>query len=240
MEACVHGAISFVDDLPVTDIEKCQLCGQCMDVCLAGAREIIGEEMTVDEVLDEIEKDRIFYDESGGGATFSGGEPLMQQEFLSAMLDKCRIRGIQTAIDTTCYAKPETIRDIAGRADMFLCDIKHMDTSIHKQYTGVENDLILDNIRELAGMGFKMVIRIPIIPDFNDDEKNIENTVQFVKSLGGIEEIDILPYNRGGLEKSVRLTDDFSLMQTGVPSDDKMEDIANAIRRYGFEVKIGG
>jgi pyruvate formate lyase activating enzyme len=226
--------------MPVTDIEKCQLCGQCMDVCLTGAREIIGEEITVDMVLDEIEKDRIFYDESGGGATFSGGEPLMQPEFLSAMLDQCRARGIHTAIDTTCYTKPETIRDIAGKADMFLCDIKHMDSSIHKQYTGVENDLILDNIRELAGTGIKMVIRVPIIPDFNDDRKNIENTVQFVKSLGGIEEIDILPYNRGGLEKSVRLSDELSLMQTEAPGDDKMEDIANTIRRYGFEVKIGG
>ena len=240
IEACNQSAISFVEELPFTDIEKCQLCGECLDVCLAGAREIIGEEMTVGRVLDEIEKDRIFYDESDGGATFSGGEPLMQPEFLAAMLDGCRAGGIHTAVDTTCYAKPEIIRDIAGRADMFLCDIKHMDSSIHKQYTGVENDLILDNIRKLAGTGIKMIIRVPIIPGFNDDGKNIENTVQFVKSLGRIEEIDILPYNRGGLEKSVRLADSFSLMQTQAPGDDKMEDIANTVRRYGFEVKIGG
>jgi pyruvate formate lyase activating enzyme len=207
----------------------------------------------VADVLAEVEKDRIFYDQSGGGVTFSGGEPLMQPKFLLALLERCRMMGIHSAVDTTCYAEPQVIRDVASKTDMFLCDLKHMDSSVHKQYTGVENDLILDNIRDLARAGIKMLIRVPIVPGFNDDQRNIEMTAQFVKSLQSIDRIDILPYNRGGLEKSVRLSDDprmrgdkftpaeaGELMQTEAPSDETMEGIANTFRRYGFEVKIGG
>jgi pyruvate formate lyase activating enzyme len=240
VEACALGAISMDENLPITDIEKCTMCGQCVDACLTGAREIIGQEMSVNDVMTEIEKDRIFYDQSGGGATFSGGEPLMQPEFLTALLDQCRVWGIHTAVDTTCYAEPQVFRETADKADMFLCDIKHMDNQMHKDYTGVGNDLILKNIRELAKAGVKMIIRVPVIPGFNDDRKNIEMTADFVKSLENTDRIDILPYNRGGLEKSLRLSSDLDLMRTETPNDEDMEDIAETYRKYGFEVKIGG
>lgn len=240
IEACALGAISMDENLPVTDIEKCTMCGQCVDACLTGAREIIGREMSVTEVMTEVEKDRIFYEQSGGGATFSGGEPLMQPEFLMAMLDQCRTRSIHTAIDTTCFAGPDILRQAASKTDLFLCDVKHMDNRMHKDYTGVGNDLILNNIRELAKAGVKMIIRVPVIPGFNDDWKNIEMTANFVKSLENTDRIDILPYNRGGLEKSVRLSADFNLMRAETPSDENMEDIADTYRKYGFEVKIGG
>jgi pyruvate formate lyase activating enzyme len=216
------------------------MCGQCVDACLTGAREIIGKEMTVAEVMAEAEKDRIFYDQSGGGVTFSGGEPLMQPNFLLALLGQCRMKGIHTAVDTTCYAEPHVVLDVASETDMFLCDLKHMDSRLHRQYTGVGNDLILDNIRALVKAGAKMLIRVPIIPGFNDDRTNIEETTRFVKLLRGVDRIDILPYNRGGLEKSVRLSEDLELMQTEVPSDQTMEGIADTFRSHGFEVKIGG
>jgi pyruvate formate lyase activating enzyme len=240
IEACTLGAISMDDNLPVTDSEKCTMCGRCVGACLTGAREIIGKKMSVTEVMTEIEKDRIFYDQSGGGATFSGGEPLMQPEFLTALLDQCRAIGIHTAVDTTCYAEPQVLGEVANKTDMFLCDIKHMDNKMHKDFTGVGNEMILKNIRELAKAGVKMIIRVPVIPGFNDDQKNIEMTADFVKSLGNTNRIDILPYNRGGLEKSVRLSSDFDLMEAETPSDENMEDIADTYRKYGFEVKIGG
>ncbi len=240
IEACSQGAISMDGNLLVTDIEKCRMCGQCVDVCLAGAREIIGQEMSVNEVMKEIEKDRIFYDQSGGGITFSGGEPFMQPEFLMALLDQCRTRGIHTAIDTTCFAEPDILREAAGKTDLFLCDIKHLDNQMHKDYTGVGNDLVLNNIRELAEAGAKIIIRVPVIPGFNDDRKNIEMTADFVKSLDSIGRIDILPYNPGGLEKSARLSTDFDLMQSDIPGDKEIENIADTYRKYGFEVKIGG
>jgi pyruvate formate lyase activating enzyme len=196
--------------------------------------------MTVADCLAEVRKDVIFYDQSGGGATFSGGEPLMQPEFLLALLEACRAEGIRTAVDTTCYAPPQVIQRVAETADLFLCDIKHTNPERHQQYTGVDNSRILENIAMLAQAGKEVIIRVPIVPGFNDDRANIEATARFVQGLKTIRRIDILPYNRGGMEKAVRLTGEVNLMQTQAPADDTMNEIAELLRGHGFEVKIGG
>ena len=239
-EVCSRNAITMVDNRPVTDLEKCNLCGECINVCLTGAREIIGSWTTVSQVMAEVEKDRIFYDQSGGGVTFSGGEPLYQYNFLLALLENCRSSGIHSAVDTTCYAKRDIIQRVAAQTDMFLCDIKHMDPQIHKEYTGVDNSLILENIRYLAQTGANIKIRIPVIPGFNDDDKNIEMTAQFVKSLETIEQVDILPYNSGGLEKATRLADDLEIMKKVTPNNGEMENIKKNLQEFGFKVTIGG
>ena len=196
--------------------------------------------MTVDQVMHEIEKDIIFYDESGGGATFSGGEPLMQPDFLLALLNRCRAQDIHTAVDTTCYAEPDVVRKVAAQTDLFLCDIKHMDGAAHKRFTGVDNNRILDNIKGLAKAGKNIMIRIPIVPGFNDEPANIKRTADFAASLGRVVQIGILPYNPGGTEKSARLTVDYDLMQADVPPEEEIEGIAETFRNYGFDVKIGG
>lgn len=224
----------------MTDPQKCSVCGECVAACAAGAREIIGRRTTAAEVMAEVRKDVIFYDQSGGGATFSGGEPLMQPEFLLALLDACRNEGIKTAVDTTCYAATEVIQRVAQVADLFLCDIKHMNGERHEQYTGVGNRQILENIAMLAQTAREVVIRVPIIPGFNDDRANLEETARFVQGLKTVRRIDILPYNRGGLEKAGRLTGTIDLMQAQVPGDGTMNEIAGMLRGYGFEVKIGG
>jgi len=211
-----------------------------VDGCLKSAREIIGRRMSVGQVMAEVEKDVIFYDESGGGVTFSGGEPLMQPDFLLELLNRCRSMGIHTAVDTTCYAEPEIVMKVAEQTDLFLCDIKHMDPVLHEQSTSVDNDLILYNIRSLSDAGKRIMIRIPIIPGFNDEPDNIEKTAEFAASLAGVSRIDILPYNAGGPEKSNRLTAQFSLMETRAPGDEKMARIAETLKSFGFEVKIGG
>jgi pyruvate formate lyase activating enzyme len=182
----------------------------------------------------------VFYDQSGGGVTFSGGEPLMQPEFLLALLDACRGEGIRTAVDTTCYAGPEVIQRIAPAADLFLCDIKHMNPERHEEYTGIDNGQILKNISVLARAARGVIIRVPIIPGFNDDRANLDRTARFVQGLKTVRRIDILPYNRGGLEKTGRLTGAIELMQAQTPSDGTINAIAEFLRRYGFEVKIGG
>ncbi len=254
VEICPQNAISLSDDLPaaaglpLTDPEKCTLCGECIETCPGGAREIIGRRMTVAEVMTEIEKDIIFYDQSAGGATFSGGEPLMQAEFLLALLNQCRKKQIHTAVDTSCCGQPDVIDAVAEKTDLFLCDLKHTDSDAHRRLTGTENTLILDNIKRLSQAGKRIIIRIPIIPGFNDDRENIEATGKFTASLPGVIRIDILPYNRGGNEKAARLARPrtgglaagIDIIRIETPKDQKMNSIAALLAKYGFEVKIGG
>ncbi len=239
-EACPERAIMLVENQPVTDPDKCKLCGRCVDTCMAGAREIIGRQMTVSEVMVEVEQDIIFYDQSGGGVTFSGGEPLMQPEFLLAVLNQCQAQQIHTVVDTSCYAEPKILEMVSERTDLFLCDLKHMDNEIHERFTGVGNNLILDNIKRLSEAGKEIVIRIPVIPGFNDEKANIEATGKFTASLQVVSRIDILPFNRGGKEKSARLTAESKLMQVETPGEEEMNSIAKNLSKYGFEVKIGG
>jgi len=240
VEACPEQAISIVDEKAVTEISKCKLCGRCVDICTACAREIIGQEMMVKEVMDEVEKDIIFYDQSGGGVTFSGGEPLTQPEFLIGLLNQCQRCGIHTAVDTSCYADSRIIETVSEKADMFLCDIKHMDSETHERFTGVGNNLILDNIKLLSKAGKDIIIRMPVIPGFNDDKENIEATGKFAASLSGVIRVDILPFNRGGMEKSARLVNQNKHLQVDTPSEGQMNSIATDLRKFGFEVKIGG
>ena len=240
IEICPQNAIAPAETGPVTDPQKCAVCAECVAACAAGAREIIGRRTTAAEVMAEVRKDVIFYDQSGGGVTFSGGEPLTQPEFLLALMNACRDEGIRTAVDTTCYAVAEVIQRVAQVADLFLCDIKHMNRARHEQYTGVGNGQILENISTLAQAARDVVIRVPIIPGFNDDRANLEQTARFVQRLNTVRRIDILPYNRGGLEKAGRLTGGIDLMQAQAPTDDTMNEIAEVLRGYGFEVKIGG
>jgi len=239
-ETCPRKAISLVENRPVTDTEKCILCGRCVDTCIAGARQIIGIEMTVGEVIDEVERDVIFYDQSNGGVTFSGGEPLMQPDFLLALLNLCRQLNIHTAVDTSCYAEPAIVDSAVKKTDLFLCDLKHMNNEMHKRFTGVGNKLILENIRLISQAGKKIVIRIPIIPGFNDDPANIEATGNFAASLQGVGRIDLLPFNRGGIEKSTRLTNEIKSMQIGKPDEEQMSSIAQSLKKYVSEVNIGG
>ena len=164
----------------------------------------------------------------------------MQPDFLLALLNQCRAEDIHTAVDTTCHAQGNVMRRVAEAADLLLCDIKHMDSDKHQRYTGAPNELILDNLRAIAKAGKPLIVRIPFVPGFNDNEANIENTARFVQSLRAVSRIDILPYNRGGLEKSARLTTGFDLMKGESPSDKRMADIANTLRGYGFKVAIGG
>jgi pyruvate formate lyase activating enzyme len=240
MEICPQQAITFSEIGPVADPDKCVLCGRCAEACPTSAWEIIGRKATVQEVMAEIRKDVVFYDQSGGGATFSGGEPLMQAGFLLALLEACRVEEIHTAIDTTCYAQPEVLRRVAEMTSLFLCDIKHMNSELHEQYTGIRNDRVLENIRMLAEAGKRIFIRVPIVPGFNSDLKNIEQTAQFIQSLKTVRRVDILPYNRGGLEKALRLMGQIDLMEAQAPDDGTMAEIAGVLRGYGFEVKIGG
>ncbi|MBE0534210.1 MAG: glycyl-radical enzyme activating protein [Phycisphaerae bacterium] len=239
VQVCPAGAIRQVNGKITTDGETCTRCGRCVEVCAADARRIIGRKITVGEVLAEITKDVIFFDESGGGVTFSGGEPLMQPRFLAEALRGCKRLGIHTVVDTTLYADWETIMGMVETTDLFLCDLKHMDSDVHRRLTGVPNEGIRSNLERLATVK-DVIVRVPIIPGFNDREENIRATGRFVRSLGTVRRIDLLIYNRHGLDKEARLSGNFEVFDGETVTRERAEEIARMLRGFGLEVRVGG
>ncbi len=238
--ACVHGAIVWSETGSVTERAACVACGDCALVCYAEARERVGREMSVEETMAEIERDRPFYEESGGGATFSGGEPLAQPEFLGALLAACRAAGIDTALDTCGYAPWEVMDGIRGDVDLFLYDLKLLDDARHRELTGVSNRLILENLRALSERGSAIILRVPIIPGINDDAATIGEIGAFAKSLPRLDEIDVLPYNRMGIDKYARLDRPYRLSGAAPLSDETMCGIARGLSAFGLPVRVGG
>ena len=240
VDACTHGAITLTDHRPVTDPARCVFCGDCIDRCPATAREIIGREVTVDQLMDEITADRVFFDQSGGGATFSGGEPLAQPDFLLAMLTACRRQEIHTAVDTACHAPWEVVQAVAELADLFLIDLKHLDPAAHEAWTGVSNDTIFSNVQRLSQAGRSIIFRMPIIPGVNDDDENLAATARFVASLPTPAPLELLPLNGIVHSKLPRLVDDYEIYKADPPSRDRLEQIAKGMSREAIEVRING
>lgn len=240
IKICPTGALYIEDNNIVFDINKCDSCGECLNVCYSGSMEMVGKKMTVDEVMKEIEKDYSFYDESGGGVTFSGGEPLMQHKFLKELLIKCNNKGIHTAVDTCGYTKKEILTDLGNFIDLFLYDIKIIDDKKHIKYTGVSNKIILSNLKDLVKLGKRIFLRVPIIPGFNDDNESISHIAGFLSGLKSIEQINILPYHNIAMEKYKRLGKEYKLEKTIVPSEEEILGIKKLFESLGFKVKIGG
>jgi len=240
IDACDAEAIHQRDGRMITDLAKCTTCGQCLDACDAAAREMVGRSVTVPQIMDEIRRDVPFFDQSGGGVTFSGGEPLSQPAFLVAALAACRREEIHTAVDTTCFASREVIDVVAEVADLWLCDIKHFDPEIHERITGVSNHRVLENLRRLANGRRQIILRMPIIPGENDDEENITATAQFAASLDGVERLDLLPYNEALQTKIARLSSDYNAKHYQRPDEEQMQRIAQRFKAAGLTVRIGG
>jgi len=238
--ACPSGAVKAGDGKYVISREICLRCGECAQACSSEARGLIGQEMETEEVMAEVRKDVIFYDESGGGVTFSGGEPLLQPGFLIEILKACRRENIRAAIDTTGFAPPEILTAVSDHTDLFLYDIKTMDDSKHRRFTGVSNKLILDNLAMLSSMGKTIILRIPVIPGFNDDDENILKTGRFAVSLGNIREIHLLPYHRGGSEKYKRLGMKYTMAGVEVPREETLVRLAKELNKLSIPVSIGG
>ncbi len=239
VKSCPNGAISFSAAGLERDNTKCSLSEDCVDTCPTGAMEKVGRKMSVKDVVQEIEKDRIFYEESGGGVTFSGGESLMQIDFLEDILDVCKTKGIHTALDTSGYAPWESIARIVDKVDLFLYDIKLMDAEKHKKYTGVANQLILENLKKLASNGSKIWIRIPVIPGINDDAENIEKTGEFLSSLH-LNDVFLLPYHNIAIDKYTRLGKTYQLSDLQPLSHKQMNEISQKLKEFGLNVQIGG
>ena len=202
---CPNGVHSLENGVHTLDREKCTAYARCVEACLADALEIKGKRMTVDEVIADVMKDKIFYDNSGGGITLSGGEPTAQLDFAIAILKAAKENGLHTAIETCGFTSEASIKAIAEYVDLFLYDVKHTDSKAHEKYTGVKNERILENLRLIDALGKRSVIRAPIIPGANDTDEHFAALAALANSLSNVERIDIEPYHDLGSGKYEQL-----------------------------------
>jgi pyruvate formate lyase activating enzyme len=235
LEVCPQQAIRW-EAGPVTLWEKCDQCGKCAEVCYAGAREMVGYQTTPEALLREIERDVPFYDQSGGGVTFTGGEPLMQAEFLQQVLLSCKRKGIHTALDTSGHASWEKLESVLPLVDLFLYDVKLIDEAQHRQYTSVSNRLILANLRKLSASRVHLVIRFPLIPGINDDDANLESTAQFLASLPSLDGVELMPYHDIGAAKFQALGMSYKLFATRSPTKEKVRLAEDLFIKYHLPV----
>ena len=204
-EACPQNCHRMEGDKHVFDRDQCTVCGKCTEKCYAQAIEIIGKEKSVAEVIDEVMQDKAFYDNSGGGMTISGGEPMAQFEFTKALFEEAKKHGLHTCLDTCGYTQFEKYEEIMENVDIFLYDLKETGLLRHNEYTGVGLGLILENLQKLDAAGAKLYLRCPIIPGMNARTEHIEAIAKIADNLNNLLEIDIMPYHPLGESKQKRL-----------------------------------
>ncbi len=241
VSVCPENAITLTNRGIVTNADLCTICGRCAEVCPTKAIEMPGKKMSVPEIMAIIEKERIFFDQSGGGVTFSGGEPLLHPKILIELLDECGKRGIHRAVDTAGNINTPVLLEVARHTDIFLYDLKMMDAGLHEQWTGVKNDLILQNLRALAEAGAHIIIRIPLVGGVNDHEDNIRRTAEFLSSLPGEKmEVHLLPYHAIAQHKYAKLgkEDGFALLEE--PGVRSLERAMELFSEYGIMAQVGG
>ena len=240
VDACEKDALSLEEDGVNVDRSLCTLCCICSEVCTAQALVIFGREMSPEEVLEEVLKDEIFYRKSKGGVTFSGGDPFEQKDFLVATAKLCKARYIHNAVET-CGAVPwESIEDALPYIDLFLYDLKEMDPERHRKFTGVPNELVLNNYKMLAEKGKEIIARIPVIPGFNDRDDNFNMMVDFLHEHTPGIRVSLLPYHRLGKTKYDRLGMEYQLEEVEPPPESRMMELEKKFTHAGFKVSIGG
>ena len=238
--ACEREALSLTRGGIEIKRDLCKRCGECVSKCNAQAIVLLGNEMTAEEVLSEVLKDEPFYRRSGGGVTFSGGEPLEQSDFLLSTAMLCRENYIHTAVETCGSVAWEVFEKVMPAIGLFLYDIKEMDPERHTDYTVLSNDLILENFVRLAGIGKQIVVRIPVVPGHNDRDDNFEKIIYFLKENVPGARVDLLAYHRLGKTKYERLGLRYVLEAVDPPPPSRMKELESRFTCAGFEVSIGG
>ena len=238
---CSTHALSFDGNHLLINRAACDECARCVGACPSGALSIAGREMDADELVREIEKDVLLFDNSGGGVTFSGGEPLLQPAFLRESLDLCRLRGIPTALETSGHASPRVFESIIDHVDLFLFDLKLLDGEDHRKYTGVSNHIIKENLATLITRRREedVILRFPVIPGINDTKKNVDEFVSFVSGLKRIKRVDLLPYHDVS-EKYRRLGLKYKMNTHTAPSEESLQQVKEKLEKIGLQVGIRG
>ena len=241
IEACPEKACTLGPDGIVTDLTACTGCGACAEICPTRATEMSGRIATVDEIVAIVEKERIFFDQSGGGVTFSGGEPLNQPEFLMALLRALGKNSIHRAVDTSGFAPKEILLDVAQLTDLFLYDLKMIDSDRHKKWTGVDNSRILENLKLLSRIGANIDIRIPLIKGVNADLENLEKTASFVAALPGEKKsVSLLPYHHSMAAKYQKLGRVYDGQAMSEVTEGEKTQAVELFASFGLQATIGG
>lgn len=241
VEHCPENALTLTNEGIITQVEACTLCGICAEVCPTKAMEMTGKLDTVDNIMKMIVRETVFMDQSEGGVTFSGGEPLRQSEFLIELLDACGRNGIHRTVDTSGFANTETLLEVAKRTDHFLYDLKMMNSEKHKKYTGVPNEKILSNLKILSETGASINIRIPFIKGVNSDNENMEETAIFIAGLSGEKKIvNLLPYHNIMTKKYQKLGGDYHQDELSEPSMEDKKTALAIFEKHGIKAIIGG
>lgn len=242
LDVCPTGAISVTPGQGETlqvDREKCTNCGACTSVCYREALQSFGRYYTVDELFDVIKKDERAYRISGGGVTIAGGEATMFPDFTLALIKKCKQNYIHTAIDTCGYTVNEKSFECLKEADLLLYDLKHMDSAAHKRLTGVPNELIIENLKKLNDMRKDIIIRIPVIPGYNDSRENLTASAEFIASLKSVQRLDLIGYHNYSKKKYEQLGREY-LMTIPAADEKYMEEVKALFEEYGLNVQLGG
>lgn len=238
IQVCPEGALHLTGQGVLTDGGRCRKCGACCRQCPALAREAVARYETVNSLVAVIEKDMAFYENSGGGVTFSGGEPLLQWQALEKLLRECRRKQIHTAVDTSGYAPWERIQGIAPFTDLFLYDLKMMDNRLHRRFTGVSNEGILSNLKKLARSGANIVVRIPLIPGINNTYEALSSAGRFIANLGTIPSVELLPYHDYQISKYERLGMTYGAASVLIPTPEALSRAAGILEALGVTVGI--
>ena len=242
---CPRHAISFSDDVLRTDRERCNACGECTHVCANGARVIVGKRYTVSEILEMVSKDRVFYRRFDGGVTLTGGEVLLQHAAAQKVAELCRANMIHTTIETSAYGSWTSLLAVVENCDLVFVDLKHIEPQAHRSLTGVDNGIILENIRNVAQSsvdnGFpRLIVRMPIVPGLNDGEEALRKAGQFVASLPGEVSINLLPYHRLGANKYEMIDLEYEVPDIQVPTSEYMSRVKEIVGKYVPSCSVGG
>jgi pyruvate formate lyase activating enzyme len=242
VDACPLQALTFDKQKGiVTDFTICNMCGICAEVCPSKAMEMCGYSRSVEEIMETIRKDKVVMETSGGGVTFSGGEPLQHPELLIKLLKTCKKEGVHTAVDTAGFVDTNIVLEVAKHADLFLYDLKLMDSALHQKYTGVPNEMILKNLKKLAESGSNIMIRIPLIDGVNADEANITAIASFISSLpGGPRLISLLPYHGTASRKYEKMGELYEPRNMKEPDHETITHCRGIFEKHGIITNVGG
>ena len=237
MEACPEGAQILEGDQRIYLRDECQLCLRCTQECFAEGLIAVGQEYDVSGVIAQIEQDQPYYGFNGGGVTFSGGEPMLQVDFLKEVLKECQVRGIHCAVDTAGNVSWNLFEQIIPHTDLFLYDIKGFDEERHKKATGAGNQRILENLRRLNDDGCEIWVRIPVIPGVNDSEAEIYAIADFLAPMENIRWVELLPFHTLGSEKYPSLGREYPMSDVIPPSKDKMKELEAIFTAKGLPTR---